>query len=1076
MKNNKGFTFVELLVVIALLSIVLILTISQVQRVNNNSKIKLCKNKLSLIEESLNLYLTNNRSLFSSGGLCEKKPVNNICYTSIKTIADQGIIDYDKDKTIINPVNNKLLNDYKVKIIYDSNNDKFSSEIQIKKENETVSDENYDTICGKSTGIKEEDNDKSFFEKKSYDFKIITIEEDGSEHELDSGQNSVEKAINEIGNYCKSLSFEGIEDYSYVSYDIKDENTVNCIYKKGIRYSLSIINGNGIVIDNIDKYTNKKYKLNESVIINFRIEGNYLYDSISCNTSNATSCEYNPDDSTIKVTFKNKEDIVLTINSKDMLNVGMYYENPDEDNKYDTDTSNNQLFATVDEAKEYCNNHIKENYVFNKETGYNENTNGCYYKLKRTNLSFDLSDTNIVSVLVDPGSNTMSGTITTITGYKYGQKITLKVNYKNGYEYDSIVCISGECTLNDDGTITLVSYADSVSIAPKSKKIPPKYMIYHHYQDADDINGYSSVLISNDEPVNDSITESNLLATYCDATVGIYKYVSTISFYNSSNHEINCYYDRSESVLVEFDATLNNIKTKSSLSNFALTLTPNNSKDVSASIIDLSSSTSRSHTYRYGQEIVLTISGYVNVPGVEPVTCNSNNECIINTNGTFKTTLSNNLTFKPGTVEYKVYNHYQDADDINGYSTEVGTSENVSMTNTDSTNYANVCGKQSNKNSTYTYNSSLSYLDSSKKEIDCYFDRNTYTVTFVKGNASAFDSHVSQINIVPASSIVLGLTSLTNNSTAIKYRHGQEIIINKSDFATDFQLDNVMCSDSNLCTIGKDGVTRVTVPTNNNLKVYVKSKPTEIEYKVYHHYQDADDINGYTADFVKTIGIVLSVGDDKNYNNECNQSKDGFTYNKTISYLDRSKKEINCYYDRNESVSVTFDSKDLNNIKTKSSLSNFALTLTPNTSKDVATTTINLSSPGTHTYRYGQEIVLTISGYVNVPGVEPVTCNSNNECIINSNGTFKTTLNNKITFKPGTVEYKVYNHYQDADNVNGFTSELADPVTISMAVADDINRNNICAKQNNKGTHTFKKAISYLDSSRKEINCYFERN
>ena len=1076
MKNNKGFTFVELLVVIALLSIVLILTISQVQRVNNNSKIKLCKNKLSLIEESLNLYLTNNRSLFSSGGLCEKKPVNNICYTSIKTIADQGIIDYDKDKTIINPVNNKLLNDYKVKIIYDSNNDKFSSEIQIKKENETVSDENYDTICGKSTGIKEEDNDKSFFEKKSYDFKIITIEEDGSEHELDSGQNSVEKAINEIGNYCKSLSFEGIEDYSYVSYDIKDENTVNCIYKKGIRYSLSIINGNGIVIDNIDKYTNKKYKLNESVIINFRIEGNYLYDSISCNTSNATSCEYNPDDSTIKVTFKNEEDIVLTINSKDMLNVGMYYENPDEDNKYDTDTSNNQLFATVDEVKEYCNNHIKENYVFDKENGYNEDTKGCYYKLKRTNLSFNLSD-NIVSVLVDPGSKTMSGTTFEINGYyKYGQKITLKVNYKNGYEYGSIVCESGECTLNDDGTITLVSYADKVSIDLQSKKIPPKYMIYHHYQDADDINGYSSKLISNDEPVNDSITESNLLATYCDATVGIYKYVSTISFYNSSNHEINCYYDRSESVLVEFDATLNNIKTKSSLSNFALTLTPNNSKDVSTSIIDLSSSTSRSHTYRYGQEIVLTISGYSNVPNKEPVTCNSNNECIINTNGTFKTTLSNNLTFKPGTVEYKVYNHYQDADDINGYSTEVGTSENVSMTNTDSTNYANVCGKQSNKNSTYTYNSSLSYLDSSKKEIDCYFDRNTYTVTFVKGNASAFDSHVSQINIVPASSIVLGLTSLTNNSTAIKYRHGQEIIINKSDFATDFQLDNVMCSDSNLCTIGKDGVTRVTVPTNNNLKVYVKSKPTEIEYKVYHHYQDADDINGYTADFVKTIGIVLSVGDDKNYNNECNQSKDGFTYNKTISYLDRSKKEINCYYDRNESVSVTFDSKDLNNIKTKSSLSNFALTLTPNTSKDVATTTINLSSPGTHTYRYGQEIVLTISGYVNVPGVEPVTCNSNNECIINSNGTFKTTLNNKITFKPGTVEYKVYNHYQDADNVNGFTSELADPVTISMAVADDINRNNICAKQNNKGTHTFKKAISYLDSSRKEINCYFERN
>ena len=1073
MKNNKGFTFVELLVVIALLSIVLILTISQVQRVNNNSKIKLCKNKLSLIEESLNLYLTNNRSLFSKGGLCDGEPVSGICYTSIKTIADQGIIDYDKDKdkdkTIINPVNNEILNDYKVKIIYDSSNDKFSSEIQ--KEKETVSDENYNTICGKSTGIKEEDNDRSFFEKKSYDFKIITIEEDGSEHELDSGQNSVEKAINEIGNYCKDLYFDRKDEYSYVNYKIED-TTVKCRYKKG--YSLSIKKGNGIVIDNIDKYTNKKYKLNESVTIKFRIEGNYFMnnDSISCNVSD--SCEYNPNDSTIKVTFKNEEDIVLTINSKDKLNVGMYYENPDEDNKYDTDINNNKLFVTDDEAKSYCEANVKENYVFEEY-----NSEKCYYKLKRTNLSFDLKDTNIVSVLVNPGSKTMSGTTTKITGfYKYGQKITLKVNYKNGYEYGSIVCMSGECTLNDDGTITLVSYADSVTITPQSKKIPPKYIVYHHYQDADDINGYSSVLISNSDGVSETMTEANVKTKYCQKVSG-YTYISAISFYNTTNHEVNCYYDRDESVTVTFDQLLYNVRNNSSLDDFDLKLTPNNSKDVSTIDGILRDTSKNKHTYRYGQEIVLTISGYVNVPNKEPVTCNSNNECIINTNGTFKTTLSNNLTFKPGTVEYKVYNHYQDADDINGYSTEVKDSVYVDMTTDDDTNYKNVCKQQDKKKNslgeeTYTTNEYLSYLDSSKKEIDCYFDRNKYKVTFVKGNASAFDLHVSKINIVPASSIVLGLTSLTNNSTAIEYRHGQEIIINKSDFETDYQLDSVTCSDSNQCTIGKDGVARVNVPTNNNLKVYVKSKPTEIEYMVYHHYQDADDINGYTSNFVKTKGIVLSDGDVKNYNNECNQSKDGFTYNETISYLDRSKKEINCYYDRNESVSVTFDSKDLNNIKTN--LSDFALTLTPNTSKDVATTTINLSSPGTHTYRYGQEIVLTISGYVNVPGVEPVTCNSNNECIINSNGTFKTTLNNKITFKPGTVEYKVYNHYQDADNVNGFTSELADPVTISMAVVDDINRNNICAKQNNKGTHTLKKAISYLDSSRKEINCYFERN
>lgn len=90
----------------------------------------------------------------------------------------------------------------------------------------------------------------------------------------------------------------------------------------------------------------------------------------------------------------------------------MYYENPDEENKYDTDINNNKLFVTDDEAKSYCEANVKENYVFEEY-----NSEKCYYKLKRTNLSFDLKDTNIVSVLVNPGSKTMSGTTTKITGF-----------------------------------------------------------------------------------------------------------------------------------------------------------------------------------------------------------------------------------------------------------------------------------------------------------------------------------------------------------------------------------------------------------------------------------------------------------------------------------------------------------------------------------------------------------------------------------------------------------------------------------------------------------------------------------
>ena len=1057
MKNNKGFTFVELLVVIALLSIVLILTISQVQRVNNNSKIKLCKNKLSLIEESLNLYLDNNRDLFSKSGLCEDEPVSNSCYTSVFKIAEQGIIDYDdKNKNIINPVNNKVLNDYIVKITYDSNNDKFSSEFQ--KENETISDKNYDTICGKSDGIKEEDNDKSIFDKKLYHFNIIKIEEDGNEVVIK--YNAVEKLSNEIGNYCKDLNFDGKDEYSYVNYEIENDTTVNCRYKKGIRYSLSIIKGNGIVIDNIDKYTSKKYKLNESVTIKFRIEGNYLYDSISCNVSD--SCEYNPNDSTIKVTFKTGEDIVLTINSKDMLNVGMYYENPDEDDKYDTDTSNNQLFATVDEAKEYCNNHIKENYVFNKENGYNENTNGCYYKLKRTNLSFDLSD-NIVSVLVDPGSKTMSGTTFEIKGYyKYGQKITLKVNYKNGYEYDSIVCNGAECTLNDDGTITLVSYADSVSIAPKSKKVPPKYMLYHHYQDADDTNGYSSVLKDNSVSVDDTISDSTLLSNLCD-TVENYNFISSISYYDKSNYEVNCYYDRKL-----FNVTFN--KEDKYVSGF--NLIPSSNSIVSNENIKDSSVTK---TYRFGQEILTSISGYSSDYEYKSIICSDTTKCNISKNGVGKIIVptDNNLTVtynSQGVVQtFNIYYHYQDANDGNGYSVLKNYTAYISLpanydssdpdsTNRDLINSKKICESESVA-SHYTYNKNISYLDRSTKEINCYFDRELVSVTFDKN-----DSNVTGVTVAPTDNNSVGSTSITSTTT-YKYRYGQEVFMKINGYVKDYMYKEVSCSNNTLCTIGNDGTTKIVA--NEDMTVKPISKPIEIPFKVYNHYQDADDGNGYTAEYIETIGIVLSFGDDTIDNVCSKKSIDHFTYNKNISYLDRSTKEINCYFDR-ELVSVTFDKNDSNVT---------GVTVAPTDNNSVGSTSI--TSTTTYKYRYGQEVFMKINGYVKDYMYKEVSCSNNTLCTIGNDGTMKIVANEDMTVKPISkpveLAYKLYNHYQDSNNINGYTILELKDINVVLSLGDSANITNFCSKEGKNG-YTYYSAPSYIDRSKKEINCYFNLN
>ena len=1051
MKNNKGFTFVELLVVIALLGVVLILTISQVQRVNNNSKIKLCKNKLSLIEESLNLYLDNNRDLFSKSGLCEEEPVSNICYTSVLKIADHGIIDYDKNKNIINPVNNKILNDYKVKIIYDSSNDKFSSEIQ--KENETVSDKNYDTICGKSTGIKEEDNDKSIFEKKSYDFNIIKIEEDGSEAVLNF--DGAEKALNEIGNYCKDLNFDGKDEYSYVNYEIENDTTVNCRYKKGIRYSLSIIKGNGIVIDNIDNYTNKKYKLNESVTIKFRIEGNYLYDSISCNVSD--SCEYNPNDSTIKVKFKSEEDIVLTINSKDMLNVKMFYENPDTD-FYDYDSLGDKLVVTDVEAENYCKSNVRNNYEYSM---YDSSDNSCYYKLKRTNLSFDLSDINIVSVLVDPGSKTMSGTTSTINDYyKYGQKIILKVNYKNGYEYDSIVCISGECTLNEDGTITLVSYADSVSIAPKSKKTPPKYMVYHHYQDADDVNGYSSILKNNSVAVDDTISDSTLLSRLCNM-VENYNYISSISYYDKSNHEVNCYYDRKL-----FNVTFR--KGDKYVSGFNLAPS-SNSAVTNANITD----SSVNKTYRFGQEILTSISEYSSDYEYKSIICSDNTKCSISKNGIGKVIVpaNDNLTVTYNSQDvvqtFNIYYHYQDANDGNGYSVLKNYTTNISLpanydssdpdsTNRDLINSKKICESESVA-SHYTYNNNLSYLDRSKKEINCYFDRELVSVTFDKS-----DSYVTGVTVAPTDNNIVESTSITSTTT-YKYRYGQEVFMKINGYVNDYMYKEVSCSNGTLCTIGNDGTTKVVA--NENITVKPISKPIEIPYKVYNHYQDANDGNGYTAEYIETVGIVLSLGDDTNYDNVCSKkSIDHFTYNKYISYLDRSKKEINCYFDR-ELVSVTFD---------KSDSYVTGVTVAPTDNNSVGSTSI--TSTTTYKYRYGQEVFMKINGYVNDYMYKEVSCSNSNQCTIGNDGTTKVkptgTLTVKPISKPIELAYKLYNHYQDSNNINGYTILELKDINVVLSIGDSANVTNFCGQEGKTG-YDFFNAASYLDRSKKEINCYF---
>ena len=77
MKKNNGFTLVELIAVIVIMGIIFIITIPQIQKTSINSKIKLCQNKLSLIEDSLNLFLSTNQKCYDDS--------KNNCYICTET-------------------------------------------------------------------------------------------------------------------------------------------------------------------------------------------------------------------------------------------------------------------------------------------------------------------------------------------------------------------------------------------------------------------------------------------------------------------------------------------------------------------------------------------------------------------------------------------------------------------------------------------------------------------------------------------------------------------------------------------------------------------------------------------------------------------------------------------------------------------------------------------------------------------------------------------------------------------------------------------------------------------------------
>lgn len=138
-KNNKGFTLIEILAVLVLMSLIVIIAIPSVKSITNKSRIKLLNTKVQIAEEALTIWAENNKYCFEEPNGCGvfSNCVNSSekiqCETIFKKLADNNIIEYDSkeggNKYVIDPTNNMSMNNYVIEVEYDKKNSLVSASL-----------------------------------------------------------------------------------------------------------------------------------------------------------------------------------------------------------------------------------------------------------------------------------------------------------------------------------------------------------------------------------------------------------------------------------------------------------------------------------------------------------------------------------------------------------------------------------------------------------------------------------------------------------------------------------------------------------------------------------------------------------------------------------------------------------------------------------------------------------------------------------------------------------------------------------------------------------------------------------
>ena len=105
MKNitkKRGFTLVELLAVIVVLSIIISIAVPASISISNRAKEKMYKTKVEMIENAGKLYAQDNPS---------KVDQNKSCDIKVEDLVNGGYLKADEDGKVVNPKNKKSMNE-----------------------------------------------------------------------------------------------------------------------------------------------------------------------------------------------------------------------------------------------------------------------------------------------------------------------------------------------------------------------------------------------------------------------------------------------------------------------------------------------------------------------------------------------------------------------------------------------------------------------------------------------------------------------------------------------------------------------------------------------------------------------------------------------------------------------------------------------------------------------------------------------------------------------------------------------------------------------------------------------------